>query len=240
MGQGYLPGMAGRGFGSGFGSAPATNNLNQGTNNIGQVYQDMGQNYQRFGQAYQQATQAANQLRSATTTQQQQMNQYLQALQTALGGLSTAGQNTTNQQPIGFTSPLFPKGYDPSMLHALPPQTLGATGEQGLGNTGESALNAGQQGIERFLALHSPSGQPTPTLGINQAGGVPGINADQQNMINAQQQFFTGTIAPTYNDQLGARGIYGSPSMSPQDFYNQYASVIFGDQASAYTPNFQG
>jgi hypothetical protein len=161
MSMGYSPGLAGRGLNSGL--SQANNNLNQGTNNIGQVYQDMGQNYQQFGQAYQQATQAANQLRSASTTQQQQMNQYLQALQTALGGMSTAGQNTTNQQPMGDTG-RFNAG-----------QTLGATGEAG--------LNAGQQGL-----------------------------------INAQTQFLTGTISPTYNNAVGGA----------QDLYNNYAGVAFG------------
>ena len=128
MGMGYSPGQAGRGFGSGFGQAQ--NNLNQGTNNIGQVYQDMGQNYQQFGQAYQQATQAADQLRSASTTQQQQMNQYLQALQTALGGMSTAGQNTTNQQPVGAGSTQFPVPLPPSSQT----QPLAAPAQEGSWN----------------------------------------------------------------------------------------------------------
>lgn len=206
MSMGYMPGMAGKSFGSGsFGSgSPISSTLtNSANNNIGQVYQDMGQNYQRFGQAYQQATQAANQLRSASTTQQQQMNQYLQALQTALGGMSTAGQNTTNQQPMG----------QPGFSNGLPGRLFDLTA------TIQPAV----------------------------------ITPEQQKMIDAQTQAFTGTIAPAYQQAVaGATGLYGAPSMNPQatdnyimspetpEFYNRYASVIFGDQASAYTPNFQG
>jgi hypothetical protein len=66
-------------------------------------------------------------------------------------------------------------------------------------------------------------------------------NTGQQGLINAQTQFMTGTIAPAYQQAVaGATGLYGAPSMTPQDFYNQYSNVIFGQPGSAYTPNFQG
>lgn len=183
MSMGYSPGLAGQGLNSG--STQANNNLSQGTNNIGQVYQDMGQNYQQFGQAYQQATQAANQLRSSTTTQQQQMNQYLQALQTALGGMSTAGQNTTNQQPMG--QPEFSNG-----------------------------------GINMPTTNYGPS-----TLGGSLSPDVYFQNP--QDKIAFDQNI---------NNNLPSK--FGSPSMNPQDLYNQYASVVFGQPGTAYTPAFQG
>jgi hypothetical protein len=164
-----------------------------GNNNIGQVYQDMGQNYQQFGQAYQQATQAADQLKDSYAVNQQQMNQYLTALQGALGGMNTANMNTGGTNP-GFGTPLGAANQ------------LSNMGQQGLGSTGQQALQAGQQGL-----------------------------------INAQTQFMTGTIAPAYQQAVaGATGLYGAPSMTPQDFYNQYSNVIFGQPGSAYTPNFQG
>mgnify|MGYP003351027484 CR=1 FL=1 len=39
---------------------------------------------------------------------------------------------------------------------------------------------------------------------------------------------------------LGAAGAGVSAAMTPQQLYNQYASVIFGTPAGAYTPDFRG
>lgn len=39
---------------------------------------------------------------------------------------------------------------------------------------------------------------------------------------------------------LGAAGQVVSAAMTPQDFYNKYASVIFGTPAASYTPDFRG
>lgn len=263
MSSGYLPGqqipqLTGRGM--------ITNSgLNQGTNNIGQVYQDMGQNYQRFGQAYQQATQAANQLRSASTTQQQQMNQYLQALQTALGGMSTAGQNTTNQQPMGQPDFYGFTGFEDNPARFNAGQTLGAIDNNGLPlpstqDDRSRMINAQTQFLTGTIPpdytnfLNAPgssrivggSGPGTPntrlddafgnyfTEQLNNGGYVRGGDRD----VGSIYQEFLGL---PQQDQMNyyARAI-GAPSMNPQDLYNQYSSVVFGQPASAYTPNFQG
>jgi hypothetical protein len=39
---------------------------------------------------------------------------------------------------------------------------------------------------------------------------------------------------------LGAAGQQVSAAMTPQQLYNQYASVIFGTPASSYNPDFRG
>ena len=39
---------------------------------------------------------------------------------------------------------------------------------------------------------------------------------------------------------LGAAGQQVSAAMTPQQLYNQYASVIFGTPAASYTPDFRG
>jgi hypothetical protein len=39
---------------------------------------------------------------------------------------------------------------------------------------------------------------------------------------------------------LGAAGQQVSAAMTPQQLYNQYASVIFGTPAASYNPNFAG
>jgi hypothetical protein len=39
---------------------------------------------------------------------------------------------------------------------------------------------------------------------------------------------------------LGAAGTQVTASMTPQDLYNKYASVIFGTPSASYNPNFAG
>jgi hypothetical protein len=39
---------------------------------------------------------------------------------------------------------------------------------------------------------------------------------------------------------LGAAGQGVSAAMTPQQLYNQYASVIFGTPAASYNPDFRG
>jgi len=39
---------------------------------------------------------------------------------------------------------------------------------------------------------------------------------------------------------LGAAGQQVSASMTPQQLYNQYASVIFGTPSASYNPDFRG
>jgi len=148
MSMGTMPGQASAGLNNQqLGNAPTVNNAMGGddNNNIGQVYQDMGQNYQQFGQAYQQATQAADQLKNSYSVNQEQMNQYLTALQGALGGMNTANMNTGGNNP-GFGTP---------GTNTTPGMAFG------------TAVFSPQQ--QQMI-----SGQNQPTLSINQAGGLPG------------------------------------------------------------------
>jgi hypothetical protein len=39
---------------------------------------------------------------------------------------------------------------------------------------------------------------------------------------------------------LGAAGAGVTAAMTPQQLYNQYASVIFGTPSASYTPDFRG
>jgi hypothetical protein len=72
------------------------------------------------------------------------------------------------------------------------------------------------------------------------------ITPEQRQQLNAQQDFFTNTIAPTYQQAVtGATDLYNqgatgvSAAMTPQNLYNQYSSVIFGTPGQSYQPNFQ-
>ena len=153
-------------------NTPAVNNAMGGddNNNIGQVYQDMGQNYQQFGQAYQQATQAADQLKNSYSVNQQQMNQYLTALQGALGGMNTANMNTGGNNP-GFGTPgtnTTPgMAFGTAVFSPQQQQMISAQNQRISGSLSPTYNNAvgGAQDIYN---------QNQPTLNINQAGGQSG------------------------------------------------------------------
>jgi hypothetical protein len=68
--------------------------------------------------------------------------------------------------------------------------------------------------------------------------------ADLQSQIAAQRMGVGSTLAGLgqggIGQALGAAGQQVSASMTPQQLYNQYASVIFGTPASSYNPDFRG
>jgi len=68
--------------------------------------------------------------------------------------------------------------------------------------------------------------------------------ADIQAQIAAQRMGVGSTLAGLgqggIGQALGAAGQQVSAAMTPQQLYNQYASVIFGTPAASYTPDFRG
>jgi hypothetical protein len=68
--------------------------------------------------------------------------------------------------------------------------------------------------------------------------------ADIQAQIAGQRMGVGTTLAQLgqggIGQALGAAGQQVSASMTPQQLYNQYASVIFGTPASSYNPDFRG
>jgi hypothetical protein len=68
--------------------------------------------------------------------------------------------------------------------------------------------------------------------------------ADTQAQIAAQRagvgQFLATQGAGNIGQALGAAGQQVTAAMTPQQLYNQYASVIFGTPSSSYTPDFRG
>ena len=53
-------------------------------------------------------------------------------------------------------------------------------------------------------------------------------------------QFLATQGAANLGQGLGAAGQQVTAAMTPQQLYNQYASVIFGTPAGSYTPDFRG
>ena len=68
--------------------------------------------------------------------------------------------------------------------------------------------------------------------------------ADIQAQIAAQRlsagQSLAGLGQGGIGQALGAAGQGVTAAMTPQQLYNQYASVIFGTPAASYTPDFRG
>ena len=170
-----------------------------------------------------------------------------------IGGVTNAAQNLAGtaqqaQQSLGETGEsalrvgigglqsLFNPDYEANQIQAaLAPaqsqyqQNMAAQQAQfgGTGNLGSArqAL-AGQQLAGQNAALQAKTA------------------ADIQAQVAAQRMGVGTTLAQLgqggIGQALGAAGQQVSASMTPQQLYNQYASVIFGTPASSYNPDFRG
>jgi hypothetical protein len=170
-----------------------------------------------------------------------------------VGGVINAGQNLAGtaqqaQQSLGETGEsalrtgisglqsLFSPDYERNQIQAaLAPaqaqyqQNLAAQQAQfgGSGNLGSArqAL-AGQQLAGQNAALQAKTA------------------ADIQAQTAAQRMGVGTTLAQLgqggIGQALGAAGQQVSAAMTPQQLYNQYASVIFGTPSASYSPDFRG
>ena len=170
-----------------------------------------------------------------------------------IGGVTNAAQNLAGtaqqaQQSLGETGEsalrvgigglqsLFNPDYEANQIQAaLAPaqsqyqQNMAAQQAQfgGTGNLGSArqAL-AGQQLAGQNQALQAKTA------------------ADIQAQVAGQRMGVGTTLAQLgqggIGQALGAAGQQVSASMTPQQLYNQYASVIFGTPASSYNPDFRG
>jgi len=162
-------------------------------------------------------------------------------------------------------------------------QNQAATAQQAqeaLGGTGESALRTGISGLESLFNpnyeanqiqaalapaqaqyMQNVAGQRAMFGGAGQLGSARQALADRQ-LAGATQAAQMQTAAQVQRDiaaqragvgttlaqlgqggigqALGAAGQQVSAAMTPQQLYNQYASVIFGTPAASYTPDFRG
>ena len=162
-------------------------------------------------------------------------------------------------------------------------QNLGGTArqaQQSLGETGESALRTGISGLQSLFspdyernqisaALAPAQAQYQQNLAAQQAqfGGAGNLGsarqalagqqlagqnaalqaktaADLQSQIAAQRMGVGTTLAGLgqggLGQALGAAGQGVTAAMTPQQLYNQYASVIFGTPSASYNPDFRG
>lgn len=97
----------------------------------------------------------------------------------------------------------------------------------GTGNLG-SARNA--------LAAQQLAGQTQATQAATAANVLKDINAQRLTAGQSLASLGQGGLGQA----LGAAGQQVSAAMTPQQLYNQYASVIFGTPAASYNPDFRG
>lgn len=152
--------------------------------------------------------------------------------------------------------------------------------QQSLGETGESALRTGISGLESLFSPEYAQEQLNAAMAPAQAqyqqnlinqqaqfGGTGNLGSARQALaerqlagqtqsaqaataanilkdISAQRAGVGTTLAQLgqggIGQALGAAGQQVSAAMTPQQLYNQYASVIFGTPAASYSPDFRG
>ena len=170
-----------------------------------------------------------------------------------LGGVTTAGQNLANtanqvQSTLGDTGEsatrtgiaglesLFNPDYEKNQIQAA----LAPAQAQYMQNLAGQQANFGGAG-QLGSARQALAGQQL--AGMNQMNQAQ-IAAQVQQGIAGQQATAANQLASigsgNLGQALGAAGQGVTAAMTPQQLYNQYASVIFGTPAASYTPNFQG
>lgn len=156
------------------------------------------------------------------------------ALQTQKA-LGETGESALRTGITGLES-LFDPNYEARQIaSALAPaqaQYAQNIANQAAGFGGAGQLGSARQAIaERALAGQSQGAQMQTAAQVQRD-----IAAQRAAAATQLAQLGQGGIGQA----LGAAGQVVSAAMTPQDFYNKYASVIFGTPAASYTPDFRG
>ena len=169
------------------------------------------------------------------------------------GGVLTAAQNLAGtagkaQQTLGETGEsalrtgisglqsLFDPNYEANQIaRALQPAQ--SQYQQNIASQQAQFGGAGNLGSARqALAGQQTAGQAQALMA--------NVAADKQAQIAAQRMAAANSLASLgqggIGQALGAAGQQVSAAMTPQQLYNQYASVIFGTPQGSYTPDFRG
>ena len=169
------------------------------------------------------------------------------------GGVLNAAQNQAGvarqaQQALGETGEsalrtgisglesLFNPDYEANQIRAA----LAPAQSQYMQNVANQAAmfgGAGQLGSARQALADRQLAGATQAAQMQTAAQVQRDIAAQRAGVGSQlAQLGQGGIGQA----LGAAGSAVSAAMTPQQLYNQYASVIFGTPAASYNPDFRG
>lgn len=169
------------------------------------------------------------------------------------GGVTSAAQNLAGtayqaQQSLGETGEsalrsgitglqsLFSPDYERQQLQAAmaPAQSQY---QQNLANQAAQFGGAGNLGSARqALAGRELAGQTQSTQAATAANILKDIAGQRAGAATQLAQLGQGGIGQA----LGAATQGVTAAMTPQQLYNQYASVIFGTPSASYNPNFAG
>lgn len=149
--------------------------------------------------------------------------------------LGSTGQSAVQTGIQGLENVFGPDYEQRQLANALAPAQ--AQYAQNLQNQAAQFGGTGQLGSARqALAQAQTAGQA--------AAAQEQTAAQVENQIAQQRlaagQALTGAGQAGLGQALGAAGQGITAAMTPQQLYNQYASVLFGTPSSSYNPNFAG
>jgi hypothetical protein len=160
-----------------------------------------------------------------------------------LGGIAGQTQQTLGETGesalrtgISGLQSLFDPGYEANQIRsAMAPAQ--AQYQQNITNQQAQFGGMGNLGSARqALAGRQLAGQ-NEALMAKTAADIQAQTAAQRAGVG---QFLATQGAANLGQGLGAAGQPVTAAMTPQQLYNQYASVIFGTPAGSYTPDFRG
>jgi hypothetical protein len=149
--------------------------------------------------------------------------------------LGETGESALRTGVSGLQS-LFNPDYEANQIRAalMPAQ---AQYQQNMANQGAMFGGAGQLGSARQALAQGQLAGATQAAQMQTAADVQrGIAGQRAGVANQLAGIGSGNLGQA----LGAAGNAVSAAMTPQQLYNQYASVIFGTPAAAYNPDFRG
>jgi hypothetical protein len=149
--------------------------------------------------------------------------------------LGETGESALRTGISGLQS-LFNPGYEANQIQAAmaPAQ---AQYQRNMADQAAQFGGAGNLGSARqALAGQAAAGQ-NQALMAKTAADIQAQTAAQRAGVG---QFLATQGAANLGQGLGAAGQQVTAAMTPQQLYNQYASVIFGTPAGSYTPDFRG
>lgn len=185
-----------------------------------------------YKEAVQGATSLYNLGAGGVTNAAQNLASQAQQAQLALGG---TGESALRTGITGLEN-LFGNDYEAQQLQAaLAPAQ--AQYMQNLAGLQAGFGGAGQIGSARQALAQTQLAGATQAAQQQAAAGVlKDIAAQRLAAGQSLAQLGQGGIGQA----LGAAGQQVSAAMTPQQLYNQYASVIFGTPAASYSPDFRG
>lgn len=170
-----------------------------------------------------------------------------------VGGVTNAAQNlgsvaAQTQQTLGSTGEsalrtgitglqsLFSPDYEKTQIQAA----LAPAQAQYAQNLANQQMNFGAAGNLGSARQALADRQLAGTTQASQAQTAAQVQSNIAQQRAQAAQTLAGLGQGGLGQALGAAGQTVTAAMTPQQLYNQYASVIFGTPAASYSPDFRG